>query len=143
MTKNQSPPYLEPEHSLRINTDQFYFKPYGDFWSSKPLLEQNEIIISHASVEVVNVKPNEKKEPMVNNRKPRKKSLFFSFFNNIQEGPWTPEEHSNFLEGHKALGNQWAIISKCYVKSRDSVWNFFLKLFRFRFVHMHKSISGK
>jgi hypothetical protein len=98
MTKNHSPPYLEPEHNLRINTDQFYFKPYGDFWNSKPLLEQNEIIFSHALVEVVNVIPNEKKEPMVNNRKPRKKSLFFSFLNNIQKVLGHPKNIPTFLK---------------------------------------------
>ena len=49
---------------------------------------------------------------------PRKKKPGSSFIN---DGPWNEEEHEKFMEGYKAVGQDWKAISENYVKTRTRV----------------------
>jgi SHAQKYF class myb-like DNA-binding protein len=35
------------------------------------------------------------------------------------QGPWTKQEHDNFMEGYMTLGHRWALIAEQYVPTRS------------------------
>jgi hypothetical protein len=121
---NDPPPFLEPKLIQDIFTDKFYFRPFAEKWVTQSAVE-NEftqgVLISEEKFYEQPKEPQPNRETK-KKRKPRKKSI--SEFLTQSGGQWSEEEHDLFLKGYQALGNQWAIISKCYVKTRDSVMNF-------------------
>jgi hypothetical protein len=131
---NVSPFYLEPKLNQHILTDKFYFRPYREQWTTSDTLlkttKEKESFQDVFTNETVLPEQSKELQPKKEKRtsKPRKKSFFFDYLTK-QEGPWSFEEHERFLQGHKELGNQWAIIAKTYVLTRDSVIHFhFLKI---------------
>jgi SHAQKYF class myb-like DNA-binding protein len=99
------------------------------FCSERLLMEVNIISNnSHCTIPnftpfstILNKKQIEKKQNENFNVKKEEIGLFNNCYHKInKQGKWTKTEHRQFLSGMKKHGNSWALISKNYIKTRNT-----------------------